>query len=108
MEWDGLDTTAHHVLAMSAAGKPLGTGRLLQTGQIGRMAVLPEYRGKGTGTAILQCLLHLADTLKIPAVFLNAQVQAVPFYRKHGFVISGKNFNEAGIVHCRMNYLPDG
>ena len=108
LEWDGLDATAYHVLAKSTARKPAGTGRLLQSGQIGRMAVLREYRGKGAGTAILKCLLQLADSMKIPEVFLNSQLQAVPFYRKHGFITAGEIFNEAGIAHCRMKFHPDG
>ena len=106
LEWDGLDTAAFHVLAVSADRQPVGTGRLLHSGQIGRMAVLREHRGNGIGSAILKTLLQLADAKKISGIFLNAQLQAVPFYRQHGFTEAGKHFNEAGIVHCRMDYRP--
>ena len=40
LEWDGLDEHAYHVIAFAADGTPIGTGRLLQDGHIGRLAVL--------------------------------------------------------------------
>ena len=52
LEWDGLDEHAYHVMAFAADGTPIGTGRLLQDGHIGRLAVLQEWRGKGVGRAI--------------------------------------------------------
>ena len=33
---------------------------------------------------------------------VNAQVAALPFYERHGFVASGATFDEAGIVHRVM------
>jgi predicted GNAT family N-acyltransferase len=33
---------------------------------------------------------------------LSAQVQAVPFYRAHGFVPEGEEYMEAGIRHQAM------
>ena len=35
-------------------------------------------------------------------VILNAQVDAMPFYARHGFVASGDVFDEAGIAHRVM------
>ena len=42
-EFDGLDDTSYHWLVQDAEARPIGTGRLLDTGQIGRMAVLDQY-----------------------------------------------------------------
>ncbi|MGD8514669.1 MAG: GNAT family N-acetyltransferase, partial [Granulosicoccaceae bacterium] len=50
LEWDGEDETARHWLAEDASQHALGTVRLLANGHIGRMAVIPEYRGQGIGS----------------------------------------------------------
>ena len=48
LEWDALDETATHFL-LYRAEQPVGTGRLLSDGHIGRIAILPEHRGAGLG-----------------------------------------------------------
>lgn len=102
LEWDGLDERSYHVLALSAAGRPIGTGRLLPDGRIGRMAVLRRWRGRGVGSAILRLLLELARKEGHATVRLHAQTQALGFYEKHGFQVVGEEFTEAGIPHRAM------
>jgi predicted GNAT family N-acyltransferase len=101
LEWDGMDQDAIHVLAINKKGQAIGTGRLLQDGHIGRMAVLPEWRGFGAGSAILKTLIQLC-LKRHQTAFLDAQVQAIPFYRKFGFVEDGPVFMDAGIPHKKM------
>ena len=48
-EWDGHDEESWHFLALSGTKRPIGCARLMQSGQIGRMAVLKENRGLGVG-----------------------------------------------------------
>ncbi|MCW5606241.1 MAG: GNAT family N-acetyltransferase [Burkholderiales bacterium] len=102
LEWDGLDERSYHVLALSGEGEPIGTGRLLLDGHIGRMAVLRPWRRQGVGSAILRALLVLAQKEGHDTVRLNAQVQAIGFYEKHGFKPLGKPFMDAGIPHRAM------
>lgn len=102
LEWDDDDAYAVHLLALEAASKPVGTARLLPTGQIGRMAVLPEWRNRGIGSALLHEILDIALAPGRPRPFLNAQVSAVPFYLRMGLVPAGARFKEAGISHQRM------
>ena len=102
MEWDGLDPNACHVLAQSRNGEAMGTARLLPDGQIGRMAVLKEWRGLGVGSALLEALLQMARTRGFSKVFLNSQIRAVAFYSRHGFKVAGGEFMDAGIPHVRM------
>lgn len=101
-EWDALDPLCRHVLARDEAGKPIGTGRLTPERKIGRMAVLREWRGKGVGDALLSALMAQAWEMGWPAISLNAQVNAEPFYARHGFVPYGPGFEEAGIAHQAM------
>lgn len=101
-EWDGRDEDAIHVLARTHDNKPVGTARLLESGQIGRMAVLPEYRNQGIGSAMLRRLLEIARQNNLDNLFLNAQIDAVGFYSRLGFVEQGEIFMEAGIAHRKM------
>ena len=84
LEWDEFDPQSRHVVA-SADAIPIGTGRLLPDGHIGRMAVLREWRGQGAGSALLAGLMDIARSLGMQRVRLNAQTQALPFYQRHGF-----------------------
>src|SRR5256885_14832476 len=59
LEWDEADEHSYHVLATTQDGTPIGTGRLKLDCQIGRMAVVKEWRGRGVGAAIMQLLLDL-------------------------------------------------
>lgn len=102
MEWDGLDDAAVHLLAESDAGAIIGTARLLPSGQIGRLAVVADWRERGVGTHLLAELLRIADHESFPPPFLNAQVKATSFYEKLGFGAVGDRFEEAGIAHQRM------
>ena len=102
LEWDGQDERAVHLLARDNTGRPVGTARLLPTGQIGRMAVLPDWRRRGIGMALVKGLLAIAAAEGYPHPFLNAQASALPFYRRAGFVAVGAEFHEAGIRHRKM------
>lgn len=101
-EWDGRDEECWHWLASDPAGKPIGTARLLPEGQIGRLAVLSEYRGQSIGAALLERAVDKAGKLGFGSIFLNAQSYALEFYRKAGFVEEGEEFLEAGIQHRKM------
>jgi predicted GNAT family N-acyltransferase len=105
-EWDELDPVIAHVLAFepTAAGKrdAVGTGRLEPTGKIGRVAVLPQYRGTGAGVAVMRRLMDLAAERGFQEVYLNAQVSAAGFYERLGFRADGPEFDEVGIPHQRM------
>lgn len=102
LEWDDADQRAYHVLATSRDGEPIGTGRLKLDGQIGRMAVMHAWRGRGVGAAILLELLSLARKEGCTHVRLHAQTHALKFYAKYGFQVIGPEFDEAGIAHRAM------
>jgi predicted GNAT family N-acyltransferase len=102
LEWDEADERAYHVLAFDDEGVAIGTGRLRLDGQIGRMAVAREWRGRGVGGAILAALLELARKEGCTVVRLHAQTHALDFYKKYGFTAVGDEFDEAGIPHRAM------
>lgn len=106
MEWDELDPHCRHVIARDPAGQPIGTGRLTPQRTIGRMAVLAHWRARGVGDALLRALVEQARQLGWHEVALHAQVQAIGFYARHGFLPHGERFQEAGIEHQAMRLLP--
>ena len=102
LEWDEFDAVSRHALAVAPDGAAIGTARLLPDGHIGRVAVLASWRGCGVGRALLQHLLDAARRARLPEVKLNAQVRALGFYRRFGFVAEGEVFDDAGIEHRAM------
>lgn len=103
LEQDAWDAGGRHVLACDAAGMPIGAGRLLADGRIGRMAVLPGWRGRGVGEAMLQALVEMAIAAGLRQVHLHAQLPACGFYIRQGFLPAGEVFEEAGLLHQQMS-----
>jgi predicted GNAT family N-acyltransferase len=123
LEWDEFDPVCAHVLALDAAGAPIGAGRLVPDAagvasgaesieiahrspwrecRIGRMAVLSPWRGRGVGAALLVRLVDAARARGCRRIELHAQVSALRFYERHGFAAYGEVFDEAGIPHRHM------
>ena len=100
-ELDGEDASSQHFLATDGQGRPIGTARLMPSGQVGRMAVLPAWRRRQVGAGLLGLAMEAAKRQGL-AVFLHAQVSAQGFYERNGFVASGEVFLEANIEHVRM------
>jgi len=113
IERDAEDAKAFHVLAVQG-GHAIGTGRLVMLaqppegqagkwGQIGRMAVLQQARKLGVGSKLLQTLEQEARKRGVEGVLLHAQLQALEFYKKHGYEPLGPVFQEAGMPHLEMH-----
>lgn len=101
IEWDDQEETAQHFLVLRD-GAAVGTGRLLKSGKIGRMAVLASERGTGLGFRLLQSICDRARQWGLSSVYLHAQCHAEGFYRKAGFAVEGEPFSEADIPHIKM------
>ncbi|WP_318481633.1 GNAT family N-acetyltransferase [Photobacterium leiognathi] len=104
IEFDNLDSAAVHVLVMDGE-QPLGTGRILTDGHIGRIAIMKSARGQGLGAKVVQALVKYAQQQGYPRVDLGAQTHAVDFYRKLGFMPYGDEFMEANIPHQAMEQM---
>lgn len=106
LEWDEFDASSVHFLATLTAESdpplPIGTTRLTTDGQIGRMAVLADWRHHGVASALLGRIVQSARDRGIGPLFLHAQTQAIGFYEAHGFRAQGPEFDDAGIPHRLM------
>jgi predicted GNAT family N-acyltransferase len=105
LEADEYDEDAIHLLLLDGE-KAIGTARLVDKGngvvKIGRVAVLPAYRGKGLGNQLMWFALDIAHENDFRLVILDSQTYAIPFYEKLGFTAEGPEFDDAGIPHRRM------
>ena len=112
LERDAADLDAVHALARNRLGLAVGTGRLLAAdgaghpARIGRMAVSRGLRGANIGRELLEALMATAGRRGDAEVMLHAQVSAIGFYRRAGFLAHGKPFEEAGIGHLEMRRKP--
>ena len=66
------------------------------------MAVLASARRRGIGGMLLQALMNVAPERGFNNIVLHAQSYVAPFYARHGYVIEGEQFMEAGIPHRTM------
>lgn len=104
LELDGLDdlNSTQHFLGY-IEDSPIAAGRLLASGQIGRICVSEKYRGKGYGTQLLKAIIRSAlNTEDLPYPWLHAQTSALQLYRQCHFIEVGNIFIEADIPHQKM------
>ena len=102
LEIDGEDDAACHVVVLIDNDQVIGTGRMLASGKIGRMAVRSDMRCQGVGRAVLDALINEARTQGLAGVSLGAQLSAIAFYQRAGFSCQGDVFIDAGIDHRQM------
>ena len=104
LEWEFEEESTHFLLIEDNI--PIATARHRKTDngfKLERFAVLSQARGKGIGMLILKAILEDIKESK-SLKYMHAQEQVIPFYEKVGFEKSGDLFEEAGIMHYKMEY----
>ncbi len=104
LEWDGMDKDAIHFLAFKDK-KGVGCARafvIQNRMQLGRMAVLREYRGEGIGSALIETAMTLAKLNQLSGIYISAQCHAIDFYKKFGFEVTSDIYLDAEIPHRDM------
>ena len=104
LEWDGMDEEAIHFLAFKDE-KAIGCARALVIEycmQLGRIAVLKEYRGEGIGSALIEQAVTTAKLNQLSAIYISAQCHAIDFYKKFGFEVTSDIYLDAEIPHRDM------
>ncbi len=119
LELDDLDLGAIHLLAMTCDGVPVGTARLLTkptptssskgmvkpqviSAKIGRVSVLPVFRGQGIARSMMSHLEEKALACRFTEIQLDAQIAVIPMYEGLGYSAYGPVFDDAGIDHRKM------
>jgi predicted GNAT family N-acyltransferase len=104
LEWDGMDENAMHFLVFKDE-EAIGCARAVVIKnymQLGRMAVLKEYRGQGIGSALLEKAIVTAILNQISSIHISAQCYAIDFYLKFGFEVTSDIYLDAEIPHRDM------
>ncbi len=105
-EYDERDNTACHLVAFENE-QPIATCRFFWDNErntyiLGRLAVLPQYRGGHVGAALMKEAQAQVDALSGSAIYLHAQCTASAFYEKQGYQKTGAVEPEQGCPHIWM------
>ena len=104
LEWDGMDEKAIHFLVFNDKAA-IGCARAIVIKdhmQLGRMAVLKEYRGQGIGSALIEKAMTIAKLNQLSVIYISAQCHAIDFYKKFGFEVKSDIYLDAEIPHRDM------
>ncbi|WP_295862800.1 GNAT family N-acetyltransferase [uncultured Xanthomonas sp.] len=81
-----LDALGDHLVARSDDGQAVGAARLGADRRIAALAVLPDWRGRGVGSALLRGLIEEAQRRHWPQLELQAPAAKLAFCARHGFL----------------------
>ncbi|MCI8650199.1 MAG: GNAT family N-acetyltransferase [Anaerotruncus sp.] len=99
---DAHDPESTHIV-IYIAEQPAATGRFYQeengTCHIGRICVAKQYRKLGLGKVVMEQLEQAAHAQGMSQFLLSAQLYAVPFYERCGFVPTGKRHMDEFCLH---------
>jgi predicted GNAT family N-acyltransferase len=106
-EFDHQDSIAFHVLVVNDHNQDIATGRITPEGEIGRIAVEPDFRGPEVYQALFNALLNIARQHGLQDVLIQCALEGVNYYQQQGFRPVGKVFMDAGVARqnlsCNLN-----
>ncbi|SET29397.1 GNAT family N-acetyltransferase [Thalassotalea agarivorans] len=103
VEFDVQDRNAAHLLVCEDRSQlPVATGRILPDGEIGRIAVVPEYRRAKLDFLVLKELLKIAKRMELQSVSINSPLDKVQHFNQKGFKPVGHVYMEAGLPKQKM------
>ncbi len=105
-EFDEHDANATHV-TLYVDNQVVGCGRVFlacdkESYILGRLAVLKAYRSQGYGAMIVRKLENCVKAAGGIEIHLHAQVHAVPFYEKLGYVVCSSIDMDEHVPHMYM------
>jgi ElaA protein len=97
-----LEDATRHVVLLDDEHAVVGTLRVLDDGgwaRIGRVVVSPAARGRGLAAVMMDEAMVLCGDREVR---LDAQTGLTGFYEGYGFVVTGPEFDEDGVMHVPM------
>ena len=91
LEWDADDAGAVHFLAFEG-DFPIGTARLLPSGEIGRVPVLKDRRGLKVGANLMEAVIGVAELLLSTQQVIARTFMTLEFYLFAGFMFFVINY----------------
>lgn len=103
-EFDDRDGEGTKYIVLLEDGYPIATCRFYEMGErtvtIGRVVVLPEYRGKHLGERVVREAEQWIRELGYEEIEIDSRVVAVGFYEKLGFEIVRDEIYISGVFEC--------
>jgi predicted GNAT family N-acyltransferase len=101
-EFDQQDNDAFHVLVVDENNQEVATGRITPKGEIGRIAVEPQFRGPEVYQLLFNALISIAEQHGLQNVHVLCELEGVDYYQQQGFRPVGLVFMDAGIPRQSM------
>ena len=103
-EFDEHDADGTRYIVLLDDGYPVATCRFYETvpGRVvlGRVVVLPEYRGRGLGRMVVEEAERWIRELGCREIMIDSRIVAVPFYRKLGYAPVDDAVVRSGAFDC--------
>ena len=103
-EFDEHDTDGTKYIVVLDGGYPVATCRFYELDAesvtLGRVVVLPEYRGRKIGSATVEEAEKWIKELGYREIHIDSRVSAVPFYEKLGYKKTGSGVEINGVFEC--------
>ena len=112
-EFDEHDTDGTRYIVLLDDGYPIATCRFYEISSteviLGRVVVLPEYRGKSIGRKVVDEAEKWIKELGYDEIIIDSRVEVVSFYEKLGYVSIDGSLIKSGNFDCtRMHKLIRG
>ena len=103
-EFDGHDTPNTKYIVITDDSFPVATCRIYgideKSAMIGRVVVLPEYRGKGLGSQVVCEAERWLRDLGFETAVVESRDVAVGFYKKAGYTVTGEKVIHGDTFDC--------
>ena len=103
-EFDGHDCDGTKYIVLLDKGYPVATCRFYENGEgsvtLGRVVVLPEYRGAGLGARVVCEAEKWIAECGYVTVFVDSRTVAVGFYEKLGYAAVDGSVIKGGTFDC--------
>ncbi len=103
-EFDEHDTDGTKYIVLLAEGYPVATCRFyevnLESVTLGRVVVLPEYRGHQLGRMVVTEAEKWIKELEFKEIIIDSRIEAIPFYEKLGYSYLDNSVIKSGNFEC--------
>ena len=103
-EFDEHDTDGTRYIVLLDDGYPIATCRFYESGggyvTLGRVVVLPEYRGRGLGARVVREAEQLIKELGYSGIHIDSRTVAEGFYAKLGYERTDNGTMMSGCFEC--------
>lgn len=103
-EFDERDCDGTKYIVLLDGGYPFATCRFYELTSsevmLGRVVVLPEYRGKGFGSTVVNEAKRWIKELGFESIIIESRLNATEFYEKLGFIKSDNTVIKSGCFDC--------